>query len=535
MVTGETPIARLKKALSPARRDAADVADRGGAASRGLIARLARAVEAAPSRWYLAASALVVCAAVLSVGWLQADEHARVLEPAHQIVFGFATLPWELDPAKPLVSFLLGVLHAPALAAARALGLNGIGEAAVLRGFTGLVCLTRLWAVALIVPLLGLSTRRRWLYTVLYATAPFTLMLMVRTSQENWSTTALLWGFYFALRALAPGDAASGARRREAVAAGAFLTLATSFRLQAGPSCLCFGVWAFFALVRRGRQGDAAGFAVGAALGLMPMALVDYWRHGQAFLPALNYLRYALADEEGAAQWGTQPWQEYLSGFLSNFSPPLSLVLLPLVALGLVLSPTLALMVVPFVAVHLALSHKEVRYMTPMIPFWTLAVFVAFERIELRRPTLVAKLPWRTLSGFAAACAAFALIASSVPLNPQPYFYDEIRRGLISGDLARTYTFVANSRSSVSQFYLGDPAFAPKTQMTVDDFSRRLAGPNRPRGDFAIQRLLIDEVPAVERTCRLLYSSIPPVHRRALEALRGIVRTRYLDALVHCD
>ncbi len=497
----------------------------------GILERIAGAVEARPRTAYAACAALVAVSAAASVGWLQADEHARVLEPAHLLVYGYATLPWELDPAHPLVSFLLGALHAPCLLVTRALGLSGLTEAAVLRGFSGLVCMTRLWAFALIGGGLGLRRDRRALYTVLYLAAPFTLLLLPRTSQENWATTAVMWGFYFVLRATA-----APTQKRWGFAAGAFLSLAFSFRFQMGPSAL--GLW-ILAAVQVGRRGGGgfgvAALVAGALVGLVPLGAVDGATVGTPFLPAYNYLMYALTDEGGADLWGRQPWHTYLTGFLGNFYPPLSVVLLPLVALGLVLRPTLAVIVVPFMAVHLAISHKEIRYLTPMIPFWVLAVLAGFEGCERRWAARAARLPWRGLARYAAVGGAFGVLAAMVPINPQPFFYDEIRRSAGTDELRRPYTFVANSRSSVSQFYVKNPADTPAETITIAAFYERLGAAVKPHGDFAVQRLPIDELPRLEGRCRIVYSSIPAWQRRALEALRGLLKFRYLDAIFRCD
>ena len=494
-----------------------------------LLVRLSRAVEARPYAAFVLCVLFVTVSAVLSVGWLQADEHARVLEPAHYIVYGFATLPWELDAAKPLVSFFLGAVHAVPLYLARAAGCEGLGQAAVLRAFSGLVSLTRFFAFAGLVEALGLRRDRRILYTVLFAASPFTFLLLPRTSQENWATTAAIWGLYILLRALA-----APARRSLAAGAGALLTLAFACRYQMGPSALCIGVWGFLSLWRRGGGRAAGAFAAGALLGLLPLGLVDLVMTGRPFLPAYNYLAYALTDEDGADLWGKQPWTTYLVGFFGNFYPPLSVVLLPLIIAGLIFSLPLALVVVPFVAVHLAISHKEIRYLTPMMPFWTLAVFGAVEQLERRWPQGMRRVPWRGLGRFGAVSLALGLFAALVPLNPQPFFYDAIRRGYASGELHKPYTFVANSRSSVSQFYLNDPAAAPGAALSIQEFVAQLAGPQPPHGDFALQRIPVDELGPIEAHCTGVYASIPAWHRHLLEALRGIVKFRYLDGIYRC-
>ena len=83
--------------------------------------------------WFCYGAYLVflVVAAFMSVGWQQPDEHTRVLEPAHYIAYGYATLTWEFRPEFPLVSFFLGAIHSWPLIFTKFLGLSGLTEASV--------------------------------------------------------------------------------------------------------------------------------------------------------------------------------------------------------------------------------------------------------------------------------------------------------------------------------------------------------------------------------------------------------------------
>ena len=99
---------------------------------------------------------VIACTAWFSEGWLQPDEHARVLEPAHFIAYGYASLPWELSGDHPIVSWLLGVLVSPVLMITKSLQLSGQSEAAIIRFLVGILASTRFIAFWKILDLLRL-------------------------------------------------------------------------------------------------------------------------------------------------------------------------------------------------------------------------------------------------------------------------------------------------------------------------------------------------------------------------------------------
>ena len=76
---------------------------------------------------------ILAVTAKLSEGWMQPDEQARVLEPAHFIAYGLASLPWELSADKPIISWLLGTVFSPILRLTKWLNFDGRNEAALMR------------------------------------------------------------------------------------------------------------------------------------------------------------------------------------------------------------------------------------------------------------------------------------------------------------------------------------------------------------------------------------------------------------------
>ncbi len=513
-------------------------------------------IEAHPKAAFALLAFFVMVSGWFSEGWLQPDEHSRALEAAHQLVYGYATLPWELDPRGPLVSYLLGMVYSPVLMITKAFGASGLTEAALCRVLTALVAVSRVWAFYLLIKPLGLKVERGISYVLVYLLGPLTLVLLPRTTQENWSTTALMWGTLLVFKAVNSPWKPSRDRaflRQPEFWAGLLLALGTSFRLQHGFSCLGLGVWFTVQMLCKWKASPEKEtilrvfsrlglFVVGGLVGLIPMAMVDSATFGTPFLPALNYFQYALHDEEGGNLWGQNPWTEYLYGFLGLWYLPYSVVILPIIVLGLVRAPLLASVIVPHLVVHLLLSHKELRYLSMLIPFWTLGFFVGLEALENRYPnsnpiTRAFYAIHKGLAGFFYLGALLYGVLALVVLNPQPRFYQRISDLWHQGDLLLPFGFVANSRSGLSQFYLKDPRALPTQILKINDFLKALDQHRLPAQRYVLQRVPIEFLNKVEGVCTTILSSLAPWQRWAyLHPVIGPwIRFRYFDGVYFCN
>lgn len=107
-----------------------------------------------------------------------------------------------------------------------------------------------------------------------------------------------------------------------------------------------------------------AGGALAAALGIW----ADAWLYGEPVFTAYRYFEANIV-QDIAANWGTAPWWYYLVQALLTAVPPVSIVLLALLGLGLWRERKGALVwcLVPFLLVHTAVGHKELRFLYPML------------------------------------------------------------------------------------------------------------------------------------------------------------------------
>ena len=503
---------------------------------------------------------LVVCA-FMSQGWLQPDEHTRTLEPAHYIAYGYATLPWEFKADFPIVSFLLGAIHAWILVITKALGLSGMAEAALLRAFTAVICSTRLIALYLILPMVGFASRFRLWYLFFFAFNIFGPLIFVRTSHLNWSATALAWSLFFLLklistlkvkglhpllhwRPLMRGHVAVGsmdaATERESTVysllVGILMALCVSFRLQCGPSVAALGlvVWWILGFKR------SLPILLGVMIGLVPTALVDGWLQGVPFKSAYNYLMYALSDEEGGGLWGSNPWYFYFVDYFAAWFPPLSPLLLPPLVIGLLRLPILAVPFVPFLVVHCILGHKETRYFMPMLPIMQLATCAGFEWLLAKWPGVSSA--WAARPGlrkifysFVVFNIAISLAAAMVPLNTSPLMFTKLKELRESNLLQGEVLFVGNTRSSMAQFYVKDPEFIPP-QMGLNEFLQQLReDPDlRLPETLALYCVSMADLREIEAKCRVTYLSVPAWYASLAGHIPNPRHSFRVHAIAHC-
>jgi len=424
-----------------------------------------------------------------SEGWLQPDEHARVLEPAHFIAYGYASLPWELSAHQPIVSWFLGVLVSPILMVTKYLNIEGLGEAGVVRSCVGLLASTRFIAIWKIMEMLGLNTTRRSFYLLVMMAAVFGPLFIVRTSQENFATTALVWAYFYALKIRQ-----QSLTKPSGIKFGFLLALVFSARPQVGLAAAGLGLW----MLKKEGKALIIPSALGLFLGLLPMAVVDIFKTGVPFLPVYNYLNYALGNEGGGALWGTSPWWYYIPQYLESWYPPISVCLIIPIFVGLWNSPSLASLVTPFVLIHFILGHKETRYFSPMIPFMQLSMFLGIEWLE-QRHAFTAKITaskkfWiRTLQ----TVAALTLIAGLLPFNTSPWMYNELGKRLRNGDF-KEFTYIGNTASSFSQFYAKFPNPPKFNQISWNDVRD---GKEAPSGWLAFYALDPEDFRAIEQSC----------------------------------
>jgi GPI mannosyltransferase 3 len=330
--------------------------------------------------------ALYAFTAWRSEGYHHPDEHFQILEFAHHKLgrTPAAALPWEF--AAQIRPGLQPMLAYGFIRAAEAAGLSSpFNQIFLLRLLTGWLCLWAFfrWAHWLS-STSGDERLGRWLRWAV-ALGWFVPYLSVRFSSENWAGLLFSAGLLLLLPLPYPTPRAaffSGGKRRSWVwfAAAFFLIISFFFRFQMAFALMGLGAWLLWRwradTSLRPTWAQAAGLVAGSAAALALGFAADAWMYGKPVFTAYNYFAANILENK-AAHWGTSPWWYYFGQTALSAVPPLSLLLLLFLGLGMwhQRRSVLAWSFLPFLLAHMAVGHKEMRFMFPMLlPALVLAV-----------------------------------------------------------------------------------------------------------------------------------------------------------------
>lgn len=348
-----------------------------------------------------------------SEGYHHPDEHFQILEFANYKLgrTPVADLPWEF--AAQIRPGLQPMLTYGFIRAAEAVGVGSpFAQIFLLRLLTGWLCLWAFFRWAHWLSSTSDDARLgRWLRwaVVLGWFVPY---LSVRFSSENWAGLLFSAGLLLLLPSLCPTPRAAfffGGKSRSGVwfAAALLLVLSFFFRFQMAFALLGLGAWLLWRWYTdaslRPTWAQAAEMLVGGAAASSLGFAADAWLYGKPVFTAYNYFAANILENK-AAHWGTSPWWHYLTQTALTAVPPLSLLLLFCLGLGLWhgRGSALAWSFAPFFLAHTAVGHKELRFMFPMLlPALVLAVQGAGIGIRILKKNSKARAVFRAVFGLA--------------------------------------------------------------------------------------------------------------------------------------
>jgi 4-amino-4-deoxy-L-arabinose transferase-like glycosyltransferase len=149
--------------------------------------------------------------------------------------------------------------------------------------------------------------------------------------------------------------------RRRAALAGALIALAVLFRYQNGLIAVGF----FLGLFLRGRWSQTLTYVLGALPVAAAGAEVDQLTWGAPFKPLMVYLKFNTTG--GADRWGVSPFPFFAEHLSVTIGLTYGLLVFGFFV-ALRRAPTLVLVVLFFVLVHSQVPHKELRFITPILP-----------------------------------------------------------------------------------------------------------------------------------------------------------------------
>jgi phosphatidylinositol glycan class B len=296
--------------------------------------------------------------AIFTVGFWHEDEHFQILEFA---AYKLGTTPenaltWEFQDRvrpwlQPGIFFVL-------MAVFREIGVESpFLQATLFRIFSGVVGLVGIWAVAkvLVYWIQSENIRRATVLALLFIY--FMPLLHVRTSSENFATSALcvslLFWFHLPLA------------RYHIMLSGVFAGLAFQFRYQIALMIVGAALWNVFY-----QQAEYAKFLLWSLGFLLVTAVslwVDAWGYEQFVVAAWEYLHA----HNKASQHGVSPWYAYFLWLGRDVIFPFGAFAVAILILAPVFLSrhVLTWMIAPFVVFHTLIPHKEFRYLFPVLQF----------------------------------------------------------------------------------------------------------------------------------------------------------------------
>lgn len=440
---------------------------------------------------------IVLVTAWFSLGYHHPDEHYQILEFAKYKLGESQTsdLPWEfreqMRPGlQPFIAY--GVVLGSRFA--------GITDPFVqdifLRMIAGLLALGVYWRWSRVEShifrdsgdLLRLCLVFFWMF-------PY---LDVRFSSENLSGISFLGG----LLLIYPKPEQQPAWRL--ILGGFVLCLSFFFRYQIAFAAIGLGLWL---LMEEKISWKSWLFLIsGVLLAFVPGLAADRWLYGEWVLAPYNYFAQNILENK-AAGFGVSPWWSYLVDLPMTLLPPLSLLLIIFLVVGIGKMPRHVFVwcLAPFLLFHSVVEHKETRFLFPMIfPIFYLAVYGWLEYMRGRTLSKGARIGLKTML----VINILALIFRSLYPANDIFVYSRFMRAYAE---AHPQSVIYEQKPELNRGQRLEPRFFQSPWMKVI-YLDQLEDLNTPgleqpkKGD-----LLFSKTPALEFSPRG-YSVVPVYH-----------------------
>ncbi|MFN0176625.1 MAG: hypothetical protein ACKVU0_18435 [Saprospiraceae bacterium] len=319
----------------------------------------------------IAGAFLVVIAAWCTIGYHNPDEHTQIWEFANYKL-GYTSvqdLSWEF-PAKMRPGLQPFIAYCSVLGAS-AMGITSpFVQTFLLRLLSGAAALFVYWKWTVWLERdLKNPVSARWMRIGLLF---FWLMpyLNARFTSENTSAICFFGGLLLVVQELENQNNRFSAKL---VLAGLLLGLSFFFRYQIAFAGI--GLFAWLLFQNRLTYPKWGGLICGVFLAVGIGLATDYWLYGEWVFAPYNYYFYNILEGK-AAGFGVWPFWWYFTEMPIALVPPLSIVLMVFMAIGIWRHSRhpLTWCLIPFVLAHSIIAHKEVRFMYTMaLPFFFLS------------------------------------------------------------------------------------------------------------------------------------------------------------------
>lgn len=324
--------------------------------------QLKEIVKSKYSKFFLAGLVLNVLCAWFSKGFFHVDEHFQIAEFCNYKLgkISLYESPWEVKwrLRSTLMPYLFYWLS-------RFLEFIGLYSpffiAFVFRLFSGIAA----WFITcrmclLLIPQIKTQTGQR-LLIIMSMLLWFVPFLSVRFSAENMSGLAFLYGAYLILRVQ------EGKTSNTSVYffAGLLFGLSCFIRIQLSFAVAGFLLWFIKDKKIEWKHLGIMFLAVLIAVGLN--SIIDSLFYGTPTFTPFNYF-YVNIVQHKAQTYGISPWYFYITEYIVEAAPPLSVLFLIMFITGVYVcrNNPLVWAIVPFIIMHFFIGHKEYRFLFPL-------------------------------------------------------------------------------------------------------------------------------------------------------------------------
>lgn len=358
------------------------------------------------NRWFLLLGALLyITAAWFGVGHYSEDEFHQVLLVSEHLLGHVDAPALAQEYHLQWRSMVQPLLGAGAMEVCEALGITDPFQLTfVLRLLTAMLALWVTHGFIRSVQAI-LEVENKQAFTLVSYFLWFIPVLQIRFTGEAWSGLLFLRGLGMLI----------DPRERKAWAIGAWFGAAVIFRPAA--ALLPMGAVLWMLLVQHASWKRVAQLVAPAVSILVIGGAVDSFIYGHPVSTLWNYIIAGLTGQE-AERFTSLPWYQYALFTVKHAVVPIGVLIILAFATLLLLRPKHVLIwtIGPFLLVHSMVAVKEVRFLFPLAPLIPWLLIAAWEALQKRWPTTMARTIWlRVLFAISVVNAAALLTGITTP------------------------------------------------------------------------------------------------------------------------
>lgn len=318
-----------------------------------------------------------IITAIFSIGYNNPDEHWQINEfAAYKLkLSSYQDMPWELhrqsrQTIKPSLVYLVSKFF---------MNIGLFNPFCISLIFRIISSLLAFWATNLLVFQSRDYFKSEKAFTFCLYTSNllwFIPYIHARFQGENWSSIFLTLGVYLLIESL---------KQKKWILfllTGLLLGFSFNFRFQVGFSIFAIGLWLL--VYQKINFSNSFITFLGFVVAISISTLIDTWYYANFLFMPYKYYQIQIV-ENVVSNWEIYPWWYYNYMFLEQVVPPLSLVLFLMYFISIFynINSLFVWILTFFIVGHSFVGHKEIRFLIPMLSFFSITVFYLFNQDKI--------------------------------------------------------------------------------------------------------------------------------------------------------